>query len=522
MDTYNIIAIGGTGMRCAESFVYLCAMGMFDDTHVNLLALDTDYDNGNFKRLQTLVGNYRSIISKRNGPACNTLFSAEIEDYYFSPDYKESTTFNSISSYAIAQGKEHGSDSVKWKESDLADLFLTEDMRNMSLREGYRAQTQMGSMLMYHAVIQEAYNYKKSGSAFQEKRGLPEFIENLMNNQKSKVFLFGSVFGGTGASSIPILPHALQKAAQIISQNGQADILSDNLFGTVMLTNYFTFGTPEGSDKVYATSDKFAFNSQAALFFYANDKTVRSTYKRLYLLGREQMRDISNEGTRSVKGGEAQRNPADYMELLAASAAYDFVHACRKHIDTPVFGKESETFYRTIESDKEEFLSFNTFFGADGEKFAEKCGIFTASAFLYGPGDFGTNRSNDKTFNSLKGDIRLSKLQEFFQSYYDLNQKDTNDPGGGWIKQMYRSAKDYRGFLFNNEVFKEESRPSNWIKFDYTKYLFTAESSHNASGGYDAFRKIFGEDNNIQSLQNTMEALLARTYATFRTLYKFS
>jgi hypothetical protein len=237
------------------------------------------------------------------------------------------------------------------------------------------------------------------------------------------------------------------------------------------------------------------------------------------------MRDISNEGTRSVKGGEAQRNPADYMELLAASAAYDFFYACRKHSETPIFGKESETFYRTIESDTEDFLSFNTFFGADadGEKFAEKCGIFTASAFLYGPGNFGTECSSKVShFKSLKGDIRLSKLQEFFQSYYDLNQKDTNDPGGGWIKQMYRSAKDYRGFLFNNEVFKEESLPSNWIKFDYTKNLFTAKSSHNASGGYDAFRKIFGEDNENQSLQNTMEALLARTYATFRTLYKFS
>lgn len=78
MNVYNIIAIGGTGMRCAECVVHLCAMGMFDDTEINLLALDTDYKNGNFKRLKNLIGNYNRITSDRDGVASNTLFSAKI------------------------------------------------------------------------------------------------------------------------------------------------------------------------------------------------------------------------------------------------------------------------------------------------------------------------------------------------------------------------------------------------------------------------------------------------------------
>mgnify|MGYP003496792769 CR=1 FL=1 len=49
-----VIGIGGTGMRCIESFIHLCAIGMFDDTEVNMLALDTDKDNGNFTRLKNL------------------------------------------------------------------------------------------------------------------------------------------------------------------------------------------------------------------------------------------------------------------------------------------------------------------------------------------------------------------------------------------------------------------------------------------------------------------------------------
>ena len=38
---YFVLGIGGTGMRCIESLLHLCGMGMFDDTDIYLLALDT-------------------------------------------------------------------------------------------------------------------------------------------------------------------------------------------------------------------------------------------------------------------------------------------------------------------------------------------------------------------------------------------------------------------------------------------------------------------------------------------------
>ena len=43
---FFVMGIGGTGMRCIESLIHLCAMGMFDDTEIHLLALDTDKNNG--------------------------------------------------------------------------------------------------------------------------------------------------------------------------------------------------------------------------------------------------------------------------------------------------------------------------------------------------------------------------------------------------------------------------------------------------------------------------------------------
>ena len=45
MEKLFVIGSGGTGMRCLQAFVHLCAMGMFDDKEIHLLALDTDLDN---------------------------------------------------------------------------------------------------------------------------------------------------------------------------------------------------------------------------------------------------------------------------------------------------------------------------------------------------------------------------------------------------------------------------------------------------------------------------------------------
>ena len=65
-DTKNfVIAIGGTGMRCLESFVHLCAAGMFDNKEIEILTIDTDQENGNKNRVENLVQNYIRIKSER-------------------------------------------------------------------------------------------------------------------------------------------------------------------------------------------------------------------------------------------------------------------------------------------------------------------------------------------------------------------------------------------------------------------------------------------------------------------------
>lgn len=88
-DKLFVIAIGGTGMRCLESFVHLCAIGMFDNEEIEVLTLDTDQANGNKGRVEQLIELYNRIKSNEtnniNGgePNVDTFFSAKINLHRF-------------------------------------------------------------------------------------------------------------------------------------------------------------------------------------------------------------------------------------------------------------------------------------------------------------------------------------------------------------------------------------------------------------------------------------------------------
>ena len=91
-DKKFVVAIGGTGMRCLESFVHLCAIGMFDNEEIDILTLDTDQTNGNKGRVEQLIDTYNHIKSNDSAnidggtPNADTFFSAKLNLYKFFTD----------------------------------------------------------------------------------------------------------------------------------------------------------------------------------------------------------------------------------------------------------------------------------------------------------------------------------------------------------------------------------------------------------------------------------------------------
>lgn len=79
-------------MRCLESFVHLCAAGLFDNHTIEILTLDTDQNNGNKDRVESLIELYNKVktndVSNLGGEQrSNTFFSAKLNLYRFFTDY---------------------------------------------------------------------------------------------------------------------------------------------------------------------------------------------------------------------------------------------------------------------------------------------------------------------------------------------------------------------------------------------------------------------------------------------------
>ena len=92
---YFLVCAGGTGMRCLQSFVNMCALGMFSGQIVDLLLLDTDAENKDKKNAENLVQKYKSLMSNSGDAKHNKageFFSTQINLYSFVPDYSKDTS----------------------------------------------------------------------------------------------------------------------------------------------------------------------------------------------------------------------------------------------------------------------------------------------------------------------------------------------------------------------------------------------------------------------------------------------
>jgi hypothetical protein len=79
-----LIAAGGTGMRCLQSFLNMCAMGMYSGESVDILLLETDIENGDKKNSENLYNWYKTLTT---GNGKGEYFGPHINFYTFVPDY---------------------------------------------------------------------------------------------------------------------------------------------------------------------------------------------------------------------------------------------------------------------------------------------------------------------------------------------------------------------------------------------------------------------------------------------------
>ena len=528
---YFVMGIGGTGMRCIESLLHLCAMGMFDDTEIHLLALDTDVNNGNFGRLKAVKDAYNKAKDgnvNTQSALSNTFFSAKINYYQFSPDYQQNRTFNAVFDYNNTKYNNR-------EATDLADLAFTKDVENFDLLHGYRAQTHLGSMMMYHSIIGAMGDPRPNDM----KTFIAQLISATQSGTTPRVFILGSVFGGTGASSIPIIPKALSDAASIMG-NGGANILANCYFGSTLLTAYFSFPTPTADqilqEKVVASSDKFALNSQAAMMFYDDDTTVRSTYQKFYMLGTDNLNwnpMANNTSTSTITGGQAQKNDSHFIELLAACAALDFLNEDEAMLQTNKNNVATDYVCR-IADDK---FNFEDFAGSNrAMELAQKFGMLLVfSLFCNGTDNFvesvrSGGHKEIQEFRNMSPDQVLA-LKEYF-NYFFCREESDGRLAEGWLYQIHRSAGGGDHLLFGAGMFTASDMKS-LMKAEWNKQLYRTDDiarDKKYSCGwfgnkFDSFKSKFIEtrDKNKEwsKITNLGEQFYKLTFDTLKALYNF-
>lgn len=191
--SYYLIGIGGTGAKCLEAFVNLSGAGLLKDSQpVKMIFVDADVSCGNLQRTQKTVDLYTK--AKKIGFSDIGLFKNTIEAFDpWTPVPENCSDLDDVfSRVSLINKKDNKALGL------LYDALFTEQERTTPLDKGFRGHPAIGAAVMSQAMeTQQTEQWQK--------------IEQEINNDKdAKVFLFASVFGGTGAAGFPTIAKILK------------------------------------------------------------------------------------------------------------------------------------------------------------------------------------------------------------------------------------------------------------------------------------------------------------------------
>jgi hypothetical protein len=308
MPKNYVIGIGGTGARVVESIVQCCAAG-FGPAELNVFLIDADDGNGNLNTTKTLVANYETCASHfkdRNSPAVR-LFDTRIKtpaNLVWSIFKDDSATLLKYIHY----------DNLRQNDRNLADfvqVLYSDDELKTNLNEGFRGHPSIGALAMSNVI--EGEDPWKS---------FWDDVTASSQEHEVRVFLVGSIFGGTGAAGVPTFgaPDMLKfhPSATIDAANGKSKIL----LGGALVLPYFTIDMKDapdaaGGNELFVTASDFPVATKAALHYY-DEKAL--AFDQMYFIGDSLGQQVGAFST----GTKTQKNRPHYIELVTALAAFDF------------------------------------------------------------------------------------------------------------------------------------------------------------------------------------------------------
>jgi hypothetical protein len=297
-----VVAIGGTGARCVEAITHLAAAGLFEQERIQILFIDPDQSNGNLTRTRATIKAYqdcRQWISEGGDrtPWMQALVgSLEVWSPFHSSTNKSLGSFFNYESY-------------QFNNSSLGHLFevlYTKGEREAELDVGFRGRPAIGSAIMSQVQLDNAS--QEPWQTFIQDIGL-----DLGQSRRTKIFLCGSIFGGTGAAGFPTIGRLLRNKLE------RAGLKDSVKLGGLLMLPYFQFAVPPDQDPgaIYARPEQFLLNTEAALRYYKEQKI----FDTIYLLGDQEPASVKQFSI----GKNTQQNDPHFIELYAALSARHFL-----------------------------------------------------------------------------------------------------------------------------------------------------------------------------------------------------
>lgn len=341
-----LLGVGGTGAKIVESTLMLMSTGLGPADKVYVGLIDQDNSNGNVVRAELLLEllcNLRrgfgtdanSIDWKSDDSKGGTaLLSVPLEPLFgdggkahWRPAPDNMPTLRDIMRHHEMQADEQALFNLLFR-GDAAGP--QDEEQTMDLAEGYRGRAHVGAAALVSAVNHDQPEFLKR---------LVELMKTSSGGDEVRIFMAGSLFGGTGAAGFPTIARMLHKLRDNKAQQSQIKSDKVHLAGALMLP-YFRFSDPNDSTANVITSAQLLPQARVALEFYQSLLQQEGVFDRLYVSGWDEMFELGYH----QPGRAEQRNPALLPELVAGLAAIDFFDPDQKVVaaDAPLVAARRE------------------------------------------------------------------------------------------------------------------------------------------------------------------------------------
>lgn len=304
MSKNYLIGIGGTGARVIEAALYMCAAGYGPD-ELAIFLIDPDKGNGNLGRTTKLISKYlqcQKYFKRAN--SATKLFKTRVK----TPDHEKDRVWNIFKTTDATLKDWIGEEGMQGSEKDLANILFSKLEMTTSLNEGFRGHPAIGSVVMTEIPDNEM-PFKMLWDEMAESKAFDV-----------KVFLVGSVFGGTGAAGFPTLGHrnVLKFNKEKNTILNEPEGISRVLLGGALVLPYFKVVKNDDVTGMYVTSNDFPIATKAALEFYNTKDNLG--FDQIYFIGDS----IAHKVGEFSVGSSSQENNPHYIEIASALAAFDF------------------------------------------------------------------------------------------------------------------------------------------------------------------------------------------------------